>query len=106
MKEEIDCTKPYDFEMANAELEAELAKMNLNTDEDSVSQENSEVDQTVGEWPIPSTAANNASRLQTNPNTLSGESPSGVVSSTTANSTNVLISENKRSSESKETLSK
>ncbi|CAH8602415.1 hypothetical protein MS3_00009286 [Schistosoma haematobium] len=106
LSEEIDCTKPYDFEMANAELEAELAKMNLNTDEDSVSQENSEVDQTVGERPIPSTAANNASRLQTNPNTLSGESPSGVVSSTTANSTNVLISENKRSSESKETLSK
>ncbi|CAH8575213.1 unnamed protein product [Schistosoma intercalatum] len=106
LSEEIDCTKPYDFEMANAELEAELAKMNLNTDEDSVNQENSEVDQTVCERPIPSTAANNASRLQTNPNTLSGESPSGVVSSTTANSTNVLISENKRSSESKETLSK
>ncbi|CAI2731245.1 unnamed protein product [Schistosoma spindalis] len=103
---EIDCTKPYDFEMANAELEAELAKMNLNTDEDSVSRENSEVDQTVSERPILSTAANNASRLQTNPNTLSGESPSGLVSSTTANSTNVLISENKRSSESKETLSK
>ncbi|CAH8592823.1 unnamed protein product [Schistosoma margrebowiei] len=106
LSEEIDCTKPYDFEMANAELEAELAKMNLNTDEDSVSQENSEVDQTVGERPIPSTAANNVSILQTNPNTSSGESPSGVVSSTTANITNVLISENKRSSESKETLSK
>ncbi|VDP43703.1 unnamed protein product [Schistosoma margrebowiei] len=106
LSEEIDCTKPYDFEMANAELEAELAKMNLNTDEDSVSQENSEVDQTVGERSIPSTAANNVSILQTNPNTSSGESPSGVVSSTTANITNVLISENKRSSESKETLSK
>lgn len=104
--EEIDCTIPYDFETANAELEAELAKMSLNTDEDSVSRENSEVERTIGDRPIPSMATNNASRLPINSNNLSRESSSGAVSSTTANTTNVLISENKRPSESKETLSK
>ncbi|CAH8531380.1 unnamed protein product [Schistosoma turkestanicum] len=104
-----DFTKPYDFEMANAELAAELAKINLNPDNDPpVSREHSTANKTastlvvgkvISERPITSTTTNDASRLSTSVNSpSSGDSPTGAVSSTTLNNMNEHITENKSSS--------
>ncbi|CAH8531342.1 unnamed protein product [Schistosoma turkestanicum] len=112
-----DLTKPYDFEMANAELAAELAKIKLNPDNDPpVSREHSTankiastlVGKVISERPITSTTTNDASRLSTSVNSpSSGDSPTGAVSSTTLNNINGNITENNSSSHhSNGTLSK
>ncbi|KAK4467995.1 hypothetical protein MN116_008176 [Schistosoma mekongi] len=118
--DEIDCVKPYDFEMANAELEAELAKINLNTSEnysntmleDSVNQEQSGIDQTLttgdgvsSKQAISSSISHKDSKLLTNGNSASADSSAGV-SPTTHNNMNVCVAGNKSPTQSEGTLAK
>ncbi|CAH8862507.1 unnamed protein product [Trichobilharzia szidati] len=110
---DIDCSKPYDFETANAELEAELAKINLNTD--SVSSERIQpqdhdslgIDQAASTGdgvacvkpPISSTLSD-ISVTAVSTNGASGDTSSGSVSSNIPNNTNeVHAAENQTSNE-------
>ncbi|KAH8858544.1 FFD TFG box motifs protein [Schistosoma japonicum] len=119
--DEIDCAKPYDFEMANAELEAELAKINLNTSEnysdtmleDSVNQGHLGIDQeqTISDGinskqAISSSTSQEDSRLLTNGNGASVDSSAEGVNSSMHNNMNVCVAGKKSSTQSEGTLAK
>ncbi|CAH8608821.1 unnamed protein product [Heterobilharzia americana] len=118
---EIDCTKPYDFETANAELEAELAKINLNVDavsvattrHDSVKEESFGVDQAAStgdeigsKRSVSSATSRTILTAATNENGASGDSSSAVVISTVRNNVDAHTTESQNPLESTGTLAK
>ncbi|CAH8579685.1 unnamed protein product [Heterobilharzia americana] len=105
---EIDCTKPYDFETANAELEAELAKINLNVDAVSVAttRHDSVKEESLDKRSVSSATSRTILTAATNENGASGDSSSAVVISTVRNNVDAHTTESQNPLESTGTLAK